>query len=364
MKQYIFLVILVGLLFTGCSQENEEFIDDVVVVGAVLPLSGPGAFLGQQFQRGLELASAQINDENNIYEIVYEDSKADPREAISAYQKLKSIDNPDILISAFSAPSLALIPLVESDGLPMITSIVSSSQFAQKSDMAFRYFTNADIEAPVMARYAIESNFSRFAVIYINDDYGVDYYSRFAETIAELGGTVVTTENYLRADGDFRNQLLKFKNSDAQAIYVIGYDEHMLNILNQIVELGIDKQVFTNWLLASPNNAKAAGDSARGVIFTTPNYYLDTSSQKQLFESGFLETYGEQADAYAALGYDVGLMLGDIISRSQNRDELLANLQNLRIQTLMGEISVEADGEMSFGLIPATYEDGVLIALD
>lgn len=361
-KIYLAIVIVAVVLIAAIAMFSTPQEEETKTIGAILPLSGPGAFLGQQFQKGMILATEEINSEKNELNIIYEDSKSDPKEGISAYQKITTTSNPQLIISAFSGVSLALIPLVEEDNLPLMMGIVSGSEYAKKSEMAFRYFTNADIEAPIMANYMRNQlNTKKFSVLYIDDEYGNDYYNKFKETYESLGGEIVSSEKYLRADSDYKTQLLKIKNSDAEGIYIIGYDNHALSILKQIQEMNLNLKIATNWIMASPNNIESAGDSAEGVYITTPKYYVSEDNKKISFEQKFSDKFDTNPDAYAALGYDTVYIIQEA---SQYEGNMISNLKNTEIQTLMGDVSSDSLGEMNFPLYPAKIENGNVVVIE
>ena len=69
-----------------------------------------------------------------------------------------------------------------------------------------------------------------------NDDYGVNLSTSFKNTIVSLGGKIVVQESYLSKDVNFRTQLLKIRNSQAEAIFIPGNYEESALILKQAKE--------------------------------------------------------------------------------------------------------------------------------
>jgi branched-chain amino acid transport system substrate-binding protein len=61
---------------------------EVIKIGAILPLTGDGAVFGEECKQGILLAVKNFaldNPKSTKYEIVFEDSKGKPEEAIGAY---------------------------------------------------------------------------------------------------------------------------------------------------------------------------------------------------------------------------------------------------------------------------------------
>ena len=79
--------IYIGL--TGCQGKKE---DNVIKIGAILPLTGYAAFNGQTCKEGLELALSEIDSIKTNYKFDFrcEDSKSSVKDAQMAYKKLRS----------------------------------------------------------------------------------------------------------------------------------------------------------------------------------------------------------------------------------------------------------------------------------
>jgi ABC-type branched-subunit amino acid transport system substrate-binding protein len=103
-------------------------------VGMVVPLSGPLAFFGQDYMRAYEIAVADRPELANLFSIRWEDSAYNPRQAISAFNKLLLVDSADLIFS-FGGPMLnALAPLAEARKVPFYASE------SEKSDCEGRKF--------------------------------------------------------------------------------------------------------------------------------------------------------------------------------------------------------------------------------
>lgn len=91
---------------------------DVLRIGAIFPLTGDIASYGKAAQQGIDLGVYEINEAGGVngrrIEVVYEDDQGQPRTAVSAMQKLVSVDGvPVVLGSAASSVTLALCPIAQ-----------------------------------------------------------------------------------------------------------------------------------------------------------------------------------------------------------------------------------------------------------
>lgn len=94
--------ISVGMLTACRNAENRS----AKRIGALLPLTGDAANYGHSLRNGIDLAKDEINA--NIppgqarLEIMYEDSKADPKTGLAAFNKLADVDRVPAVIGSIS----------------------------------------------------------------------------------------------------------------------------------------------------------------------------------------------------------------------------------------------------------------------
>ena len=132
LRSYLVMLLVFFTIFTvsfsGCKQQEEkgakkevkvakeEKKDEVIKIGAVLLLSGGNALWGENARKAIDLIIKDVNNKKDIngkmVKVIYEDSKGDPKEAVSALKKLIEINNvPAVLGDMLSATTLAMAPL-------------------------------------------------------------------------------------------------------------------------------------------------------------------------------------------------------------------------------------------------------------
>ena len=341
---------------------------DKVVIGAVIPLSGSGAFFGEQLNAGMQMALDEINANGGIdgkkLELVLEDSVGDPATAISAYNNLL-LKSPLAVITAFSAPSVVLSPLSKQNQVPLLITLASAVDVTLPSEYAFRFFSTSDLDAPIIANYLLDKNYKKFAIIYLNDDYGQTYLKSFSRVVESRGGSVVAQENFLRGTTDVKTQLLKIKSSGAQVLYVVGYDKDYETIFRQVKEMDLKVQLAGNWILANPTVIKLVGENANGAYMTTTDYYLDSKNNSSNFSNKFKEKYSKNADAYSAFGYDSVMILAKTIEQfGSGPEQIKTGLTKIKYAGLLGEISFDKARESNFDLYPAIIENGKVVLIE
>ena len=94
-----------------------------VKFGAVLPLTGPGAAIGESDRIGIEIAVARMNDDGGVngtpLEAVIEDSQSEPRVGLSGFQKLADQDRVPAIIASLTSIVMAIRPESQRRGVVM-----------------------------------------------------------------------------------------------------------------------------------------------------------------------------------------------------------------------------------------------------
>jgi branched-chain amino acid transport system substrate-binding protein len=108
-------------------------------------------------------------------QLIVEDDKADPKDAVSATQKLISVDGVEVILgSLFSAGAVSSATIAQSNKIPFITPTASSYNISNIGDYVYRY-RNDDFAAQRVAQYLNQQGVEKLLFIGENTDSGVGY---------------------------------------------------------------------------------------------------------------------------------------------------------------------------------------------
>ena len=132
MRVLIGMVSAISIALTAGGAGAEEGVTDKeIVVGGILPYTGPAGLLGYAGTLGTRLAAAEINDKGGIggrkIKVVVEDDEYVPAKTVQAMQKL--IDASHVFsMNAISGGShgLAIMPLLDENAIPTINPLVTT----------------------------------------------------------------------------------------------------------------------------------------------------------------------------------------------------------------------------------------------
>src|SRR3989344_8860163 len=246
------LVILLALIISGYYLlRTEEQARGPIKLGAVLPLTGDGAYWGEHTQRAINLAVADINATGGIkgrkLELVLEDGQCDPKTGVSALQKLIAVDQvPAVIGEVCSSVTVAMAPIAQAQGVVLITPCSEAPDITLGRDYVFRTWTPNNRQALTAVDYALRViGVTKFAVLSINNDFGNALAGAFTARLGELGAEIVAVEQYGPEDRDFKTQLIKIKAAKPEAIYLVSYPADGVIAVRQLKELGIAATVIT-----------------------------------------------------------------------------------------------------------------------
>jgi branched-chain amino acid transport system substrate-binding protein len=350
----IIVIVLIGFaLFWNISPKSNN-----VAIGAILSLTGPAQYFGEETKKGMDLAN-----QDGAVNFIYEDSRSDATTAVSGYNKLKAQDNVKAVILSLSNVAEVLVPLSEKDKMFSVQNLVSARKV--QGDMSVRFFTSAEQEAPIMANFAKNTlRLNSVAILASTDAYGKTYAEVFKTIFEAAGGKVVINESYDKKDQDFKTQLAKIKTSGAEGVYIIGLDTHLVSIFRQMKELDLRQVKMTNWIMASPGVQAKVGANGEGVYMTTPDYYIAGNKKVADFTEAYQKKYGTLPSAYSAIGYDMTGLFREAVKGTNSSQDIQNNFKNIKnFDGLMGKLSVNDKGEITIPLIPAKMEGGKMIVL-
>ncbi|MEM4358364.1 MAG: ABC transporter substrate-binding protein [Candidatus Pacearchaeota archaeon] len=321
------VVVVIVAIIVGINIYQSQKEPEVIKIGAILPLTGPAASFGQYVKEGIDLAIEEIITKSNMkFSILYYDSKNDPKEAVSGYNKMVLIEKPSVVIAALSSVASALAPLAISTNTIQIYVDVAKPGVAD-GKYCFRVYPEANGTAGVIAEFVANTlRATKAAVILINDDYGRASLDVFKRRFEASGGKVVFIESYQLLQKDFRDILTKLKSVKPMpdVIYLNGYGPSFVTAVRQIREQGIKIQLVADVALGLPENLKGAGEAAEGT------YFVDTDMSPEFIEK-FIHKYGKEPSSDAGYAYDIIKILYKIV---QENPKLTSNYISEQFRSL------------------------------
>jgi branched-chain amino acid transport system substrate-binding protein len=201
---------------------------------------------------------------------VFEDSKSDPRQAVTIAQKF--VADPRVLIEPgdFSSPaSMAASPIYQRAGLVQLGFTNSHPDFTKGGDYIWSPSVSQADAQPLVADLAVKQGFKHLAVLYQNTDWGRASKEVLVKAANARGAQVVDAEGYQPTDKDFRATLVRVRDTHPDALVLISYYADGAQIVRQARASGINLPVVAASSVYSPKFLELGGDAVNGVTTNT-----------------------------------------------------------------------------------------------
>lgn len=240
MKKHLSIVFLFVFIIFSVSCEDKSH--DSIKIGAVLPLTGNLAILGESAKTGLLLAEEYINSCSNntrYIEFVLEDGQGNPTNSINALNKLMMYDKTDIVFSIVSAVDLSIIPIQKKNKFLMF-SHSSHPQLSNVDSFFFRHSQTVEQEADfIMKRIGSAT----LTICFMQDDYGVAF-DRVIKTIANEGQTKGSI-SFLPNESNFATIAKKIIDSKSDKVIICAGGKNISDLVRKLKEQNYQGEILT-----------------------------------------------------------------------------------------------------------------------
>ncbi len=309
-------ILIIALLFlAACAQNTEK-----IKIGVSEPFTGPPAFIGERIKNGIELAFKELpmEDQSQI-ELIYEDDGCTGKQALTAMQKLTSVDKIDYLLGpTCNTAAVPTIDILKESGTIYISTGVIGEKFASAGEHHFTLQPRVKDLMYKLADYAYDVKGARtMSIFHLNEEFGQESALHFGNRFTERGGRIVAKEDFAQTDNDFRTQISKLKEQPVDGILAVSYGSWLINQLKQMNELGLKTQLYGPVPIEDPALIKGTDELAEGIIYSYPDENPKTLKQLE-FDKNYKENYNAEGEIYARMGYDSFAVLWDAVKKCNN----------------------------------------------
>lgn len=222
---------------------------DPVKIDVILPLTGGGAFLGQQEQASLQTAETVIEQSGGIngrpVRFTFHDDQSSPQVAVGLATKLVAAKPNVILGSGLVAMCNAMAPLMRRGP---VMYCFSPGIYPEAGSFAFSSGVSTKDLADAMLTYWQARGITRIGVITSTDASGQDALRNIQEQVARpehAGVTLVEQQRFNPADVSAAAQLERIKAANPQAVIAWSTGSAVGTVFKAITSAGLDVPVAT-----------------------------------------------------------------------------------------------------------------------
>jgi branched-chain amino acid transport system substrate-binding protein len=224
---------------------------DVYKVGMSAGLTGYAATVDRAWRDGVEIAIAALNAKGGIIgrkvDLVVEDNRSEPQEAVTVYRKMISSDRVNVFASGcVSAGNFAAASFVVRAEIPMVLCSILPQQ-PDHVKWAFTTIPPPRFEIETRMEYLKnKTQIKRIGVLHDPSPYANAQKAAAEKEAPQYGLEIVGIDQYKTDDADLSVQIQKMYAAGARAILKIGLGGTTLTAAKNIKQLGLDMIMLTS----------------------------------------------------------------------------------------------------------------------
>ncbi len=352
-----------------------------ILVGAVVPLTGPFAGGGAQVQRGYQLAIDDINKAGGVMvaqygvkiplELKLIDDASDPTKTVSNLETLNSDDHVVAYLGGFgSSLHVAAAPIAEKNKIPYLGVAFALYSVHQKG---YEYLFSPFPKSPAMAKAVFDmldeipadTRPKTVAILAENTDWGNELTGLWTTEANARGYTIVASEQYAPGSKDFTDSILKIKGANADILLALPTPPDGVAIAKQLGEQGFAPK-FSMFIRAPdvptwPKDTGTVGD----YVTIAPGWFnaMKFPGVDQLnAEHQALPdvTPSRPADPIVGPAYACVQILAAAIEKagSLDRDAIRDAIAATDLDTVVGHMTFNDDGTGNMPVAILQYQQG------
>jgi len=275
-----------------------------VSIGYLAPLSGPGAFAGENGQNGVDIAVEEINSAGVLdgeLSINTQDTATDPQEAVSAYQTLVSQDV-DVIVGATSFVISNLVNQLESDEITLVTPFATTAEINEVGGQwLWRTQTNDSLIGVGLAEYALQQGHDTMALA-LEQERGTQSLATVAiNHFEDNGGELVEEINLPANANSYRSEVEQLIDADPDVLYLGALEDVGSLFVQNYAEVGTDVPLMVSDEITNQNFLDLFdSNETEGILGVTlaPGPGADAFTEKHVDE------FGGNPGPFAASTYD------------------------------------------------------------
>lgn len=260
-KKNISTIVAIVVLVLIVIFANKSGLDTKdIKVGVIAPLNGALASYGEEIRKGVVAGS-----EGSDVQFIFEDDGCDPKMAVSAFQKLTSIDGAKFIIGpGCGSPQEAIVPLLKDKNVLAIVPSAASKELYEKSNkLFFNIQYSLENESKFVAEEMTRRGYQNVALVTYGNAFSKTHHDSFK---ANFKGNIVVDTVLLDDNANLLPELTRIKNIKADAVYAPDISFFFGAGIAKMTQLSMTMSVFSTYPVELP----IARPFVSGVIYSFP----------------------------------------------------------------------------------------------
>jgi len=334
-----------------------------IKIGMSMPQTGSLGAGGKAELVAIRMLIDDVNKKGGLLgrkvELVVYDDQTNPALTPGIYTKLLDVDKVDLLFAPYgTVPTAPIMPLVKQRGLLLMGNFSFQVNHTVKHDMWFNNLPAADAQSWFTGFFEQGQKAGAKSIAFLAEDQ--EFAQNLANGAKELAQKAnlktVYSQNFPGTTTDFSGLIRAIRAAQPEMVFVCSYPNTSVAIIRAMNEIGVGSSVklFGGGMVGLQFTPimESLGSALNGVV----NYNSYVPGVKYPGIEEFLQRYQQKAAAEKVdplgfylppFGYAMGQMLEQAVNGTKSIDQkkLAAYLHSHTMQTIVGPISYNKDGE-------------------
>lgn len=320
-------LLLITILLSGCIESTKKATSESenLTIGALLPLTGSVASIGETSRVALEVSAEDINSyysglgSGKNVRLIVRDTKSNPETALEQLKELDKMGIKIVVGPQGSTEAAAVLDYANQHGIVLLSTASTAPALAIPDDNLYRLVPDDSKQGLVLARLMKDEGINTVIPMYRNDVWGKGLASEVEKDYKVINGTVLegvayeTTNMNLSSEVEILNKKVIATTSEhgkgSVAVLLCSYVEateifaiaRNYPALSEVKWYGTDGIALNRELI---NDKSAAGFAASANV-TAPIYgYVGENDLYQVTEPKIEKRLGRIPESYALTSYD------------------------------------------------------------
>jgi branched-chain amino acid transport system substrate-binding protein len=366
-------------------------------LGAVLPLTGPGAWFGKEIRQGIELAIADLNAARPVDP---PDASPGEEEAVAIARRAAEEGLPSagvtfaletadvqpldvklatdeftrlaglavaVVFTASATPTLAIYPLASARNLLVVHQGVVTGRFPPTSRVLVHTRPSIAAHVDALLAHAAEQKVRRLGLLAAGDEFGKAVRAAVSARWRERGASLAVEESLLLEASDLSSRIRQVTRLAPDAI-VLGFRGMDLgDMAARLRDGGYRGGLYL--LDDDPGVRLAAGPALQGAVLVSDAFVPQAGPRSERFAEAYKKKFGDSPSRHAASAYDAVVLVaaGIRATAADGRGtpggarlrEALVGLRDV-LSVYGGQVTLRGDGALARPLALFTVANGRL----
>jgi len=330
-------------------------------VPVLAPITGFLALEGGAQRNGALLAAEHAAARGIDVEAAVADTTTAPDVAVSAFRRALAAGAPaGVLGPILGSQMLALAPLADQAGVPILTISGTAKPTQMGSPNIFRFFPGDTVVKAAHARYAVEDlGMRKPAILFQTTAYGQSGRAELVANLEAMGVAPVFEEGFSPAAKDLSPALAKAKAAGADGLLLHLHAGPTALAIRQARQAGMDLPIVAGSAMHQPTTAALLEPAMlKDVCAETGSApAAETEGPVKAFADAYRDRFDQEPDAFALAEYDAFGMFAELFAKgAMTPDAMRDALAATRYQGVGMSYRSNGRGDMAHDAVIVCYD--------